>query len=184
MKICFDTDFLGGLELQQVFLLAFMNLSEKGFSDYIEINSEALMDNNLIDDYKRITPEGRNLLKEIVTGSTPEIDIDVLTEKLREIYPKGKKAGTEYHWRSNPNEVKNKLRRFFQLFPDAKITEEEIIVATEKYVRDMEYDQHMRLLKYFILKVDAEKDQNSDLYTYICGIREGDNSVVFDNNLI
>jgi hypothetical protein len=187
MKIIFDTEHLGGLTLPQTFLLACINLNDS-FNvftcDFLENCLKAIQDNNLVNEYNKITTEGRTLLNEIVTGNTPEINIDELTEKLRQIYPLGKKPGTDFHWRSNPGEIKNKLRRFFKLFSEAKITEEEIIAATEKYVRDMEYDPYMRVLKYFILKMDVEHDQNSDLYTYICAAREGDNNISYDNQLI
>jgi hypothetical protein len=48
----------------------------------------------------------------------------------------------------------------------------------------MEYDPYMRTLKYFILKMDSEHEQNSDLYSYICELSEGEDSPVYDKQLI
>jgi len=187
MKIVFDTEYLEGLTLQEVFLLACINLCDdrEGLvSSILQKCVTMLKDNELINDSMRITTQGRKLLMEVVTGNTTEIDINKLAEKLRDMYPLGKKPGTEFHWRSNPSEVKDRLKRFLKLFSDAKITEEEIIAATERYVREMEYDQLMRLLKYFILKQNPEKEWQSDLYTYICAAREGEGTPAYDNILV
>jgi hypothetical protein len=77
-----------------------------------------------------------------------------LATKLRTIFPKGKKSG-KWYWQGSVPEIKAKLQRFFRKYPH--ISENEVIEATRNYVNsfsEMERDQNMSLLSFFISKDD------------------------------
>lgn len=75
-----------------------------------------------------------------------------LAPLLIEIFPKGKKPGTNQYWRGNRVEVTNKLQKFFSMFGN-EYTNEQIIEATTKYVNSFNGNySFMRVLKYFIWK--------------------------------
>ena len=182
MKISFETKNLHGLTLSQFFYLLFCE-ANKDKNENIDTVLDFLQNNGFISEHRQITETGKELIQTILLEK-PEIQIENLTKELRELYPKGLKPGTNYKWTSNPKEITNKLKRFFLLFKEEDITEEEVIQATKNYLQKMEYDVHMRLLKYFILKANADRDNESDLYTEICLIREGDNHQIYENECI
>ena len=94
---------------------------------------------------------------------------DVLTplaEKLMEIFPPGKKPGTNNYWKGNKREIILKLKKFCKLY--GQYTEDEIIAATQAYVDYHRNDTSiMRTLKYFILKQDIVQGEVSDLATWL-----------------
>lgn len=78
---------------------------------------------------------------------------DALADKLREIFPKGKKPGTSYMWRGSTAVISKKLQALVKA-TKIEFTDEEAIRATERYVKDKSNDPTMRLLTYFISKND------------------------------
>lgn len=88
-----------------------------------------------------------------------------LAEKLREIFPEGKKAGTaSTYYRSNTKDTALKLSKFFKIYGD--YTDEQVIEAAKKYVASFNGNyKYMRALKYFIWKNDRiyTGEQKSDL---------------------
>jgi hypothetical protein len=95
-----------------------------------------------------------------------------LVDKLRELFPEGKKNGTSKYWRGNRGDVSEKLKKFFEKY--GVYEDERIIEATQKYIQSFgDNKQLMRTLEYFILK-----DGNSDLAT----ILENVDSVKTDDN--
>lgn len=88
-----------------------------------------------------------------------------LAIKLKEIYPKGKKPGTNYYFCSNVKEVVLKLNKFFKIY--GEYTDEEIIDATQRYIDSFQEDfTYMRLLKYFIYK-ESDNGGISELATLL-----------------
>lgn len=108
--------------------------------------------------------------------------LDILTEKMRLLFPEGKKAGTiSTYWRGNVRDVKLKLKKFFKLYGN-KYTDEQILEATKQYVSSFNGNYtYMRALKYFIWKGDKKVDSEgsgyieeiSDLATFIENVKEG-----------
>lgn len=94
-----------------------------------------------------------------------ETRLESLAKKLRDIFPKGTKAGTNYFFKSNVKDTSHKLAKFFKLY--GNYTDEEIIDATQRYVDSFNGDYtYMRLLKYFIYK--EENGENvSELATFL-----------------
>lgn len=83
-------------------------------------------------------------------------DIEVLADKLREIYPKGKMEGTTYYYRCNKADIVRKLKSFFKRY--GNYSHDQVFKATKAYVESFDGNlKGMRLLKYFIWK-DEVKD--------------------------
>ena len=98
-------------------------------------------------------------------------DFNALADKLREIFPKGNKAGTNYNWRSSTAEIARNLKNLVVKY-NCKFTEEEAIEATKAYVSSFNGDyKYMKLLKYFLLKTprnnNGDVEIESDFMTYL-----------------
>ena len=125
-----------------------------------------------------LTEESRQRLASVLYNEeekpSADLRIDILTEKLMGIFPKGKKEGTPYYWKGNRKEIKEKLKKFFVYFGDT-YTDAQILSAAQKYVDSFNGNyRFMRLLKYFIWKNDTKLttegrtvEQVSELASYI-----------------
>ena len=72
-----------------------------------------------------------------------------LANKLRLMYPAGMKDG-KWSWRSTANVISSRLDDFNKMYPD--ITNDEIIAATERYLKRFTEEMGRSLLMYFIWK--------------------------------
>lgn len=98
-------------------------------------------------------------------------DFESLANQLREIFPKGNKAGTNYNWRGSTAEISRKLKNLVVKY-GCKFTDEEAIEATKAYVASFNGDyKYMKLLKYFLLKTpvnnNGDVEIESDFMTYL-----------------
>lgn len=99
-----------------------------------------------------------------------------LAMEMQKLFPEGKKAGTNYYWRCNVGEVKDKLLSFLKRY--GNYPDEIILSATEKYVESYNADnRYMRLLKYFIWKQDEAEGRQSDLLTWIENLNSNDDEL-------
>ena len=126
----------------------------------------------------RLTNKGTEVIDSVIVDSDkkqePNDKLIQLATRLKEIFPKGKKDGTNYYWADGVALIIRRLKLFFKKYGDT-YTDEQIIRAAEKYVRGFNGNyQYMRLLKYFIWKNDAKRteeglsvEQVSDLATFI-----------------
>lgn len=74
-----------------------------------------------------------------------------LAEKLREIFPSGKKPGYAYTWRDSVSCIADRLKKFFMKY--GEYSDEQVIEATKAYVDSFNGNYtYMQLLKYFIWK--------------------------------
>ena len=74
-----------------------------------------------------------------------------LANKLRDIFPAGKKPGYAYTWRDSTSCIADRLKKFFLKY--GEYSDEAIIDATKRYVDSFNGNyQYMQLLKYFIWK--------------------------------
>lgn len=86
--------------------------------------------------------------------------LEKLALSLMDIFPKGRKEGTNTYWRGNVRDTKLRLKKFFKLYGN-KYTDSQILEAAKKYVESFNGDySYMRVLKYFLWK-DAKR-VNSD----------------------
>ena len=123
----------------------------------------------------RLTNKGTEVLDSVIMDSDkeqePQDRLIQLATKLKEIFPKGKKDGTNYYWADGVALIVRRLKLFFKKYGN-KFTNEQIIQAAEKYVQGFNGNyQYMRLLKYFIFKekvgANGEVEGDSELISYI-----------------
>lgn len=123
----------------------------------------------------RITNSGKDLLNLILVDSDKTIpkerDLIPLATALKEIFPKGKKDGTNYYWAEGVALIVRRLRLFFKKYGNT-YTDEQIIAAANKYVESFNgMYTYMKLLKYFIFKekvgAAGEVEGESELINYI-----------------
>ncbi len=98
-------------------------------------------------------------------------DFEAIANKLREIFPKGNKAGTNYNWRGSTAEIARKLKNLVVKY-GCRFTKEEAVEATKAYVASFNGDyKYMKLLKYFLLKTprnnNGDVEIESDFMTYL-----------------
>lgn len=118
----------------------------------------------------------------IANPANAEKRIQSLVKELMEIFPTGKKDGTNnMYWRCNARENTKALERFFLKYGYNTYTDEDILAAARKYVSPANGDMtNVRLLKYFIIKNVRDIDEDgrgytrevSDLATYLDNIND------------
>lgn len=91
-----------------------------------------------------------------------------LAENMREVFPSGKKPGTDYYWRDSTKVIAQRLGIFIKKYGD-EYTDDQILEATKKYVQSFNGNyKFMHLLKYFISKKNIEtKEDSSELLSYL-----------------
>lgn len=126
---------------------------------------------NLFDRYTA-TDKAVKLLDNVLADSSVDDDTKIteLAIKLKELYPKGKKEGTNQFWADGVSIIVKRLKIFYKKygFYDNDI----IIKATENYIKSFNGDyRFMKTLKYFLWSEKVNKagevEPTSDLLTYI-----------------
>jgi len=118
-----------------------------------------------------ITDKGVEKLNQIIFDSTANIPDNSILEKLAEdmqnLYPKGKKNGTNLYWRGSKKEIVIKLQGFYKRYGD-QFNTNQILEATKFYIESFNGNyQYMQLLKYFIWKIKGVDEVVSELASYI-----------------
>lgn len=137
------------------------SLVEKGLADF-----------SVFDDTLVISSTTKDLITSITIDSDVKViskdrEFKELADKLKELFPKGKKAGTTYMWRDSTAVIARKLKTLVVKY-DYQFTEEQAIKATKSYVESFNGDYtYMQLLKYFILKTLPDGEIKSDFMSYI-----------------
>jgi hypothetical protein len=123
----------------------------------------------------RLTSHGKDLLNNVIVDSEkeqkPKDKLEALATALKEIFPKGKKGGTNYYWTDGVPLIVRRLKLFFKKYGNS-YSDDQLITATKKYVNSFNGDYHyMKLLKYFIFKEktnsNGEIEGESDLLNYL-----------------
>lgn len=123
----------------------------------------------------RLTNKGAEIIENVITDSDkkqePQDRLISLATKLKEVFPKGKKEGTNYYWADGVALIVRRLKLFFKKYGNT-YDDEQIINAALKYVQGFNGSyQYMRLLKYFIFKekvgANGEVEGDSELISYI-----------------
>lgn len=163
---------------EEEFLLLYLINKE---SDLKKLAKKLLFKNYLQEDSTTknlffITHKGKEALEYLLihgnkTASNIEDELEHLAIQLKELYPKGKKEGTNYLWRCNTVEITKRLKLLIGKY-HFNFTPEQAIQATKRYVSSFNGDySRMRLLKYFIIKAEKDIDGNtnviSDMMTMI-----------------
>ena len=170
-----------GISVDMAFYLASIYFEKPYTYDTFDLASkQGLITYNHLDRYNlpiqpKLTREGVELVESIFLNSEFKGDkgidtdrYDELADKLRELYPKGRKEGTSYLWRDSHAKIANKLRTLVKKY-NFKFTDEQAINATKRYIESFNSNySYMQLLKYFILKKDKDTgEENSQLMSYI-----------------
>lgn len=131
----------------------------------------------------RVTRTGAQILEEAVSESEKSLTktradrkkeisgLTALAEKLKAIFPEGKKQGTNQYWAEGPTLIAKRLDKFFDKY-GRNWTEDQIVDATQRYVTSFNGDyRFMRILKYFLWKdttgACGTVEVSSDLYNYL-----------------
>lgn len=123
----------------------------------------------------RLTNKGAEVLDLIIADSDkhqePKDRLVFLATKLKEIFPKGKKDGTNLYWTEGVALIVRRLKLFFKKY-GSDYDDEAIIQAAKDYVRSFNGNyQYMKTLRYFIFKekigASKEVEGESDLINCI-----------------
>ena len=100
-----------------------------------------------------------------------------IAEAMREVYPSGRKAGTNYMWRDSTVVIAQRLKDLVKKYK-VSFTKEEAVDATKRYISSFNGNYtYMQILKYFISKQKpvegAPAEQNSQFLSYLEN-KEGD----------
>lgn len=101
----------------------------------------------------------------------------VLADKLREIYPQGKKQGTNLQWRDSTVMIAKRLKALIKKY-GVSFTDEEAIEATKRYVDSFHGDyRFMQVLRYFLWKDDKiNGEEVSQFLSYLQNDDDQDNN--------
>lgn len=106
-----------------------------------------------------------------------------LAKQLKNLFPKGKKPGTNQYWAEGEAVIAKRLHKFYDKY--GKFDDDSIINAAKKYIEGFNGDyRFMRTLKYFIyaekINSTGEQESTSDLLTYIENAEEENFNTSFD----
>lgn len=104
-------------------------------------------------------------------SSTPDNKLEELAQTLKDLFPKGKKPGTNNYWAEGRALIVRRLKLFFKKYGE-DYDYEDIIEATRNYVQSFNGDyQWMKTLRYFILKeakgASGEVEGTSELLNHL-----------------
>ncbi len=185
MKCTFDTDALkdNNVSLQEAFLLLAICNKERVMPTEDVLNDMWNKGLLLKDVATDLNPTGYTMniggaqkLSDILIDSeyqnekTKNKRFEALAEKLRDLYPEGRKEGTNYYWRDSVKVIARKLKALDKKF-GSNFSDEDAINATKRYIESFNGNYtYMQLLKYFIMKntiKNGEVEENSQLLSYI-----------------
>jgi hypothetical protein len=177
MNISINEEVLSKWNLSlQEFLFLLFNMKEGDVNSCISsLIKKGWVDQNLFDSTKVVISNNRkeDITTILVDSEKVEakFEFEKLADKLREIFPKGKKPGTTYMWRDTTAVIAKKLKILVTKY-NCKFTEEQAIKATKAYVNSFGGNyKYMQLLKYFILKTptnaSGDVELRSDFMSYV-----------------
>ena len=128
---------------------------------------------DVFDNNKAVVSDNiKDLIANIIINSDKKIinkdkDFLLLANKMRELFPNGKKPGTNYSWKDSAIVISQKLKVLVAKY-GCSFTEEEALEATKKYIESFNGDYtYMQLLKYFILKTSNNGEIKSEFMSLI-----------------
>lgn len=181
MKYIIDTEILEreGIELDEaLYLLSVYKKKPINFNTVqkAKVENKILKFENPRDPVK-ITPKGQSFIESILAKSKIHVSSDNLeryrdlADKMREVYPKGLKPGTNYQWRDSTAIIADRLMKLVAKY-NIEFTDEEAIAATKRYIASFNGNyRYMQILKYFISKQKpvegAPAEQNSQFLSFL-----------------
>ena len=181
MKYRIDTEILerGGIELDEaLYLLSVYKKKPINFNTVqkVKVENKILKFENPRDPVK-ITPKGQSFIESILAKSKIHVSSDNLeryrdlADKMREVYPKGLKPGTNYQWRDSTAIIADRLMKLVAKY-NIEFTDEEAVEATKRYIASFNGNyKYMQILKYIISKQKpiegAPAEQNSQFLSFL-----------------
>ena len=181
MKYIIDTEILEreGIGLDEaLYLLSVYKKKPINFNTVqkAKIENKILKFENPRDPVK-ITPKGQSFIESILAKSKIHVSSDNLeryrdlADKMREVYPKGLKPGTNYQWRDSTAIIADRLMKLVAKY-NIEFTDEEAVAATKRYIASFNGNyRYMQILKYFISKQKpvegAPAEQNSQFLSFL-----------------
>ena len=181
MKYIIDTEILEreGIELDEaLYLLSVYKKKPINFNTVqkAKVENKILKFENPRDPVK-ITPKGQSYIESILAKSKVHVSSDnlercrALADKMREVYPKGLKPGTNYQWRDSTAIIADRLMKLVAKY-NIEFTDEEAVDATKRYIASFNGNyRYMQILKYFISKQKpvegAPAEQNSQFLSFL-----------------
>ena len=185
MKLTIDSEVCekNGLTLNE-FLVLYLTSSKVDINKEIEsLVNKGVASRDLFSEGNLIFgSKDKDLVTKIIVDSDKNVQdnslrLNELAKALQELYPQGKKEGTQYYWRDSTNVIEKKLKALVKKYGNC-FTNEQAIAATKKYVDSFNGNYHfMQLLKYFISKnviKGGEVEEQSQLLSYIENMNQAD----------
>ena len=181
MKYIIDTEILEreGIELDEALYL--LSVYKKRTINFNTIQ-KAKVENKILKfehprDPVKITPKGQSFIESVLAKSKIHVSSDNLeryrdlADKMREVYPKGLKPGTNYQWRDSTAIIADRLMKLVAKY-NIEFTDEEAVAATKRYIASFNGNyRYMQILKYFISKQKpvegAPAEQNSQFLSFL-----------------
>lgn len=173
MKITIDNKMIEKLKLSKGQFFYMLSLANDISNEELDelLNTKFLISQNISTGKHFLTYSGVKVLNEILIKSqdTPKLEkdrIEELARELQNLYPQGKKPGTNNYWRGNFPEIRDRLINFFKKVGD--YPNDVVIQATKNYIDSFQGDTRlMKTLKYFISKKRMDGNIEYDLLTFI-----------------
>ena len=181
MKYIIDTEILEreGIGLDEaLYLLSVYKKRPINFNTIqkAKVENKILKFENSRDPVK-ITPKGQSYIESILAKSKIHVSSNnleryrTLADKMREVYPKGLKPGTNYQWRDSTAIIADRLMKLVAKY-NTEFTDEEAVDATKRYIASFNGNyRYMQILKYFISKQKpvegTSAEQNSQFLSFL-----------------
>ena len=181
MKYILDTEILEreGIGLDEaLYLLSVYKKKPINFNTIqkAKVENKILKFENSRDPVK-ITHKGQSYIESILAKSKIHVSSDnleryrTLADKMREVYPKGLKPGTNYQWRDSTAIIADRLMKLVAKY-NIEFTDEEAVDATKRYIASFNGNyRYMQILKYFISKQKpvegTSAEQNSQFLSFL-----------------
>lgn len=129
----------------------------------------------------KINPRGEDYIQGVLADTKLEdqevIDsYDEIASAMIDLFPKGRKEGTNYLWRDSKLSISRRLKTLATKY-GVSFTKDQAIKATNDYIKSFNgFYKNMRLLKYFIYKIEI-KDGKEELCSDFAAFLENENDV-------
>ena len=123
----------------------------------------------------------QHFLNSELTVTSNNESFEDIANAMREVYPSGRKAGTNYMWRDSTAVIAQRLKALVKK-DGVSFTKEEAVDATKRYIAGYNGNYtYMQILKYFISKQKpiegAPAEQNSQFLSFLEN-KEGSDIVI------
>lgn len=176
MKITLDTEVIENYKwsIEETILLLYLSLGSSLNETLDSLRSKGLIyiAEGTYRPFFKACDRLENILNESLKVQSAESLLGLATT-LMALMPQGKVEGTPYYFKCNKHEVTQSLQRFYADYNmDNEYSQEDIIKATELYVKSFNGDyKYMSLLKNFIYR-NKDTDSSSELASYLENMKD------------